>query len=357
MRRRAAEWIETVWRGETATARGVQQLLRPAAAVYGRVVAWRNRRYDRRDAPIERVAARVVAVGNLTVGGSGKTPTALWVAQGAAARGRRAAIVARGYGKRRPGVVIVSTGDGPLVTAADGGDEAVMLAHRFRGPIVTAERRVEAAQCAIDRFGADVVVLDDGFQHRALHRDADLLLMPPRGVAPWLLPAGPFREGWDAAARATALLAIGDGAASPEGVDRPRFQATYLPAGFVQVRDARWTDVPPAAVGAGPVLAVAGIARPARFAGTLRAAGVAVADLLAFADHHAFVASDVRRIRDAARNRPVLCTEKDLVKLAAFGPWPELYALRMALEPEAAEALLDLLLGTSAPVDFAGKCR
>ncbi len=120
----------------------------------------------------------MIAVGNLTVGGTGKTPTALWLAEALVARGRRVAIVARGYGKRQPGVVVVSRGDGPLVTAADGGDEAVMLARRFAGPIVTGERRADAARVAIERFGVDTIVLDDGVQHRALARDADLVLLP-----------------------------------------------------------------------------------------------------------------------------------------------------------------------------------
>ena len=175
-------------------ARVVRATLVPAALAYGVLATLRNRLYDTGWLPARRVPARVVSVGNLSVGGTGKTPTALWLAERFAARGWRTAIVARGYGKRRRGVVVVGEAGRPLVGPEEGGDEAVMLARRFRGPVVTGERRVEAASLACGRFALDVVVLDDGFQHRALARDADLVLATQDRRVTWTLPAGPLRE-------------------------------------------------------------------------------------------------------------------------------------------------------------------
>ena len=152
-----------------------------------------------------RVPARVVSVGNLTVGGTGKTPAALWLAGALQRRGRRVAIVARGYRKRRPGVVVVGVDGRPLVSPEEGGDEAVMLARRFAGPVLTGERRVEAARAACARFAVDTIVLDDGFQHRALARDADLVLLVGRrggaAVAAGRVAAG-ARDGAEAGRRA-----------------------------------------------------------------------------------------------------------------------------------------------------------
>ena len=119
-------------------------------------------------------SARVVSVGNLTVGGSGKTPLVLWLAERLAASGRRVAIVARGYRKERPGVVIVGRSGTPLVSVREGGDEAVLLARRFAGPVVVGEDRVAAARVAAGECGAELLVLDDGFQHRRLARDLDV---------------------------------------------------------------------------------------------------------------------------------------------------------------------------------------
>src|SRR5205823_6034821 len=163
------------WTGQTPGARALRLALVPASAAYRAAVGLRNGLYDHGWLAARRVPARVLSVGNLTVGGTGKTPAALWTAERLAARGHRVGIVARGYRKRRPGPVVVGVDRRALVSAEDGGDEAVMLARRFAGPVVTGERRHEAASLACARFALDTIVLDDGFQHRALARDADLV--------------------------------------------------------------------------------------------------------------------------------------------------------------------------------------
>lgn len=343
-----AHWVERAWQADTPASWLLQVALRPAAVLYGAGVAWRNRGYDRGTWRSTRVAARVIGVGNLTVGGSGKTPTALWLAQRLQARGARVAIVARGYGKKQRGVVVVSRGEGPLVSARDGGDEAVMLAHRFRGPIITGEQRVDAAQAAIAHFGVDTIVLDDGFQHRALARDADLLLLPPRGMIDRLLPAGAFREPWSSAARATAYLAVGDAAAPPADIQRPLFRATLQPECLLTWSGSVVTERPLTELAGRRVTVMAGIARPERVAAMVRALGAEVTELIAFPDHHDFTAADEQRLGVAAARGSLVCTEKDAVKLTNLTSAGSLHALRIGLVVTDGEHLLDHLSGAPA---------
>jgi tetraacyldisaccharide 4'-kinase len=352
-----ARFVERLWESPSGPARLVRGGLAPAAALYGYAVQLRNRAYDRGGRTIERVSARVIGVGNLTVGGSGKTPATLWVAEGLARRGRRVAIVARGYGKEQPGVVVVGRGEGPLVSARVGGDEAVMLAHRFRGPVITAERRAAGARMAIDAFGVDTIVLDDGFQHRALARDVDLLLLPPAGVVPALLPAGPFREPWSSAARAAVWIAVGECAVPPAPLARPTFPAKIGAQVLLRWNGSGWTEAPLAELARRSVVVVAGIARPARVATTVVGLGARSVELLAFPDHHVFTQRDVERIRRAARDADLVCTEKDAVKLTGLTGLPPWSALRVGLDVTRGELLLDQLAAPRPQLDFPVDCR
>jgi tetraacyldisaccharide 4'-kinase len=318
------------------------------------VVAVRNRLYDAGWLAARRVPAHVVSVGNISVGGTGKTPTTLWLAERLAARGQRVAIVTRGYRKRRRGVVVVGEAGAALVAPEDGGDEAVMLARRFAGPVVSGERRAEAAAVACARFGVDTIVLDDGFQHRALARDADLVLTRAASEPPRLLPAGPLREGPGALARARALLVV-DGESDvapdvPHGL--PVFRARLRPAALVGGAGAARSPVDLAVLAGRSVTAVAGIARPGRFVATLRQLGAVVDGLVRFPDHHAYTARDVGEITAAAGGRMDVTTEKDLVKLERLPGAETFTALRVTLEVEQAEALVTLLALPRSQVDL-----
>lgn len=341
--------VERAWRPRTGADRLLRALLVPASWLYGGAVWLRNAAYDARLLPTTRVAARVVSVGNLTVGGTGKTPAALWLADRLAARGRRVAIVARGYGKRRSGVVVVGAGGRAWVSAEEGGDEAVMMARRFAGPVVTGERRAAAAQVACDRFGVDTIVLDDGLQHRALARDVDLVLLTADEAARRLLPAGSRREPARALARARAALVVGADAPSwpPLPAGLPCFRARLRPTALVRADpDGAWHEEPLAGLRDQPVVAVAGIAHPHRLAAALAAAGAQVRRELRFPDHHAYDAGDVAALLAARPDGLLITTEKDLVKLAAraeLGAPLALRALRVALEVDEAERLVDLL--------------
>jgi tetraacyldisaccharide 4'-kinase len=331
------------WTARTPGTRVLRAALVPAALVYGAASALRNRLYDAGWLPSRRVPAWVVSVGNLTVGGTGKTPTALWLAERLAARRRRPGIVARGYGKRRAGVVVVGEAGEPLVDPDDGGDEAVLLARRFAGPVVTGERRAEAAAFACAHFALDTVVLDDGFQHRALVRDADLVLATADALVTWPLPAGPLREAPASLARARAVLAI-DGEAPAAG-HVPVFTGALVPVALVGIAgDGSWYEEDLASLASEPVVAASGIARPERFSASLRALGAHVVETLTFPDHHRYGKADAARIADVARGRRVIVTEKDLVKLAPLVDRTGVRALRMSLTVDDGDRLVDLLL-------------
>jgi len=160
--------------------------VRTLSALYDLLLEARARRYASGRSPSERLPRPTVSVGNVTVGGTGKTPFVLHLAERLVAEGKRPAILSRGYGRRSREVVVVSTGGGPLVSPAEGGDEPVLLARRVAGSIVVvAPRRADAARKALE-FSPDVFVLDDGFQHLSVARDLDLLLLDeanPRSVA------------------------------------------------------------------------------------------------------------------------------------------------------------------------------
>ena len=340
--------VERAWAPRTGGDRVLRVALLPAALVYGAAVAARNRLYDAGWLAVRRVRARVLSVGNLTAGGTGKTPTALWLAERLAARGQRVGIVARGYRKRRRGVVVVGAAGTPLVSPEDGGDEAVLLARRFAGPVVTGERRADAAAAACTRFGLDTIILDDGFQHRALARDADLVLVAGDPTRDWPLPAGPLREPARALRRARAVLAVGGDGALPEPPRVPpgvaAFRGRMVAIGLVRAVGDRWTVDPVAVLAGRPVVAVAGVARPERFTALLGRAGAIVRDALLFPDHHSYGVRDLARIAAAATHGALVTTEKDLVKLAGLPGTSALRALRVGLEVEDGDALVDRLL-------------
>ena len=171
--------------------------------LYARLLEARARRYTSGAARSHRLSHPVISVGNLTMGGTGKTPFVAFLARRLRFEGKHPAILSRGYGRRSRGVVVVSEGDGPLVSPEEGGDEPVALARQLPGvAIVVARRRVEAAAAA-ERLGADLFILDDGYQHLAIERDANLLLLDARD---------PFRRRTLPAARPAPRAALGPGA-------------------------------------------------------------------------------------------------------------------------------------------------
>ena len=257
------------------------------------------------------------------------------VAERLLARGERPSILSRGYARRdaRDGVVVVRDPGGIRADLDRAGDEPLMLARRLDGvAVLVSSSRYLAGRLAELHFGCTVHVLDDGFQHFDLHRDTDLVLVAADDLAnARTLPAGSLREPIDAARAADAFVAL-------DGADASRI------AGGRPVWNARRTlsDVP-----AGPALALAGVANPRGFFEAVRAAGCTVAAEMRFPDHHRYSRTDLNRISDRARSSgaaTVVTTEKDLVRLLPFRPFPiAIVAVPMTIAIDQ-EALFDAWL-------------
>jgi tetraacyldisaccharide 4'-kinase len=267
----------------------------------------------------------VISVGNLSAGGSGKTPVVAHLARLLLARGERPAILSRGYARpvRTPGVTIVSDPSSILAPFDTAGDEPLMLARALPGvPVLVGADRYESGLLAESRFGSTVHLLDDGFQHLKLGRDVDLLLVNEDDLRDRVLPAGRLREPLASASAADALVVAAE---RDEAIDRVGRELGV--AAVFRLR----RSIDPAPGGA-PVFAVAGIARPERFFEALAAAGWNVSGTMPFPDHHRFVDGDIDKIIRAARDAgvaTVLTTEKDAVRLEGRTLAP----LRMAAVP------------------------
>lgn len=281
--------------------------LAPLAALYGAVAAARLRRSG------EDAGIPVVCIGDLTVGGAGKTPAALAAGRLLELAGEQPVFLTRGYGGRLPGPVVVQPGHH---RAGDVGDEPLLLARAHT--TVVARNRIAGAQLARAR-GASVIVMDDGFQNPELAKDcAALVVDAARGIGNGrVLPAGPLRAPLLAQlARAHALLMIGEGQAADPVLDAAcqvelaTFRARLNPSAEAL-----------AALRGRPLLAFAGIGHPEKFYASLTAAGLEVRVHRAFPDHHAYTAADARALLEAAeaQNLTLVTTEKDRVRLDADG--------------------------------------
>jgi tetraacyldisaccharide 4'-kinase len=318
--------------------------LNPLSAVYGRVTGLRRGWYARHPEKRRRLDRPVISVGNLVAGGSGKTPVVAAIAEMLRRAGERPAILSRGYGRRSPDgdVVVVSDGTRTLEPVERSGDEPQMLARALRQvPVLVASDRHRAGQLARSRFDSTVLLLDDGFQHLQLARDVDLLIVSPEDLEERMLPAGTLREPLASAQVADALLvpASGDAVArvgAALGVS-PVFTVTTT---YDEVR----------LIGSGEtvdrsaprrVMAVAAIARPARFVNALRDRGWDVVSQLTFRDHHWFSERDLARVAEMARTSGaelVITTEKDAARLRDVPATPVWAVLPMhvSIEPGAA---------------------
>jgi tetraacyldisaccharide 4'-kinase len=260
-------------------------------------------------------------VGNLVLGGSGKTPAAAAVARLLCAAGERPAILSRGYARREPaeGVVVVSDGEQVLEPAARSGDEPQMLARQLPGVVVLVSTdRHLAGLLAERRFGSTVHILDDGFQHVRLERDVDLLLVAPEDLDERVVPMGRLREPLDSASVADAIITCGateDVVAVSARLNAQRVFQLVRRYAEPRLVEPFGGELP---AGARRALAVAGIARPKQFFAALRALGWDVIREIALRDHHWFTDRDLVNIENAARESGadvIMTTEKDAMRL------------------------------------------
>lgn len=322
------------WRGEGGAAGKVlDAAFLPAEWFFRGVVAARNAAFDRGMIGAERMDVPVVSVGNVGVGGAGKTPFAAWLAARLRVWGRAPGIALRGYGQ----------------------DE--ILLHRELNPgvpVAAAARRVEAAR-ELAAAGCDVVVLDDGFQHRRLARDLDVVLVAVEGwsPSPRLLPRGPWREDVSALARADVVVLTRKSAGAARAREVAAEVGRAAPGKPIAICHLAAERLAPLHGGGAlelawlrgrDVLAVAALAHPEPFFAALREAGARVEEA-AYADHHPFSPADAASIQARANGRPIVMTHKDAVKLRTLlVPSAEALVLEQAVRIESGGEALDAAL-------------
>lgn len=301
--------------------------MNPLSAIFGAGVAIRNVLYDRGVFQVKKLARPVVSIGNISVGGSGKTPFVIALGQLLAGRGIAFDVLSRGYGRTSTRIAVVDPNGSPVQF----GDEPLLIAQKLQAPVIVGADRYRAGLMAEQKFPSKLHLLDDSFQHRRLHRDFDIVLLPAEDQAGSLLPTGRLREPISALNRADAVVLNDD-------------QATDL--GAKSIWHARRVIGLPAA--AGKTIAFSGIARPRQFIEGLKSSKLEIAGTITFRDHHRYDHRDIERLLTLKKQTNAdsfITTEKDLINLGALSSQlsPLLTAqLRIELEsPE--QALMELL--------------
>ena len=302
--------------------------------IFGMGVQSRNALYDRGLLRARRLRGPVVSVGNLSVGGSGKTPFVILLGELLKGRGIKFDILSRGYGRQTTGVAIVDPGG----SAREFGDEPLLMARRLGVPVVVGEDRYQAGLLAEGKFGPQLHILDDGFQHRALARDFDIVLVMPEDAHDRLLPGGRMREPLSSLRRADAVVLSG---APADEFPLEGKQVWQVRRGILH------KHVPPQPV------AFCGIARPQNFFRELRGSGVEPVAEASYRDHHAYTERDVQELLELCRAREgggYVTTEKDginlgshLAKLQPLAVVP--VCMKLVDAPNAVDTLLQVVEG------------
>ncbi len=278
------------------------QMVRLLSALYGFCIRGRNSLYDLGVFRSHHTPPVVVSVGNIEVGGTGKTPFTIALAKTLKERGHQIAILTRGYKGKKPGPLLVH----PESRVEDVGDEALLMARTAGVPVIKSPNRVNGAWYAYSEFGAPIVIMDDGFQHRRIYRDLDIVLVARDVLADALLPLGSLREPASSLKRADLIIHT-KGNATNKGL-----RAELVPQRLV---DSRGKSCELSSLTGKTVLAVCGIARPQPFFSALERLGARV-ETMTFTDHHRYTDRDILKIRGRASSKDlIVTTEKDLVRL------------------------------------------
>jgi tetraacyldisaccharide 4'-kinase len=277
--------------------------MNPLSGIYGGVTALRNAFYNRGVLSIQRLQRPVISVGNITAGGSGKTPFVIALGELLKARGIPFDVLSRGYRRKTRGAMVVE----PDGNASDFGDEPLLIARRLGVPVIVGESRYAAGRLAESRFQAQLHILDDGFQHRSLFRDFDIVMLSERDSEDRLLPIGRLREPLSALLRANAIVL-------PQGVTIDPDLLQQKPTWRMQ-REIMITNAPSA-----PIV-FCGIAKPQQFFAQVRAAGITPAEEVTFRNHHSYYKRDIERLlalRMKSGADGFITTEKDSVNLGTL---------------------------------------
>lgn len=307
-----------------------------------------------------KLPAKVISIGNLTLGGTGKTPAVISVAEEAKKRGYNPCILTRGYKGKAKDISFVSKGEGPLMSSLEAGDEAYLVAERLKNiPIVKCADRYEGGKYALNSLPLtpnSVFILDDGFQHWQLHRDIDVLLIDatnPFGNER-LFPEGILREPLSALKRPDIIVITKADMAPKDAISRitlkirehnpqvPIYSASHRAVGLINNSgEVRVLD----ALRNKHIYAFSGIANPAYFQATLRASGATIVDFMNFKDHHTYRQKDLNMIKAAAAGLEIITTEKDLVKLKELDMPKNLSALKIefTIDKDFYDTLFDII--------------
>lgn len=313
--------------------------MNPLSALFGAGIEIRNRLYDRGTFRANRLLAPVISVGSISAGGAGKTPFLIMLGEHLKQRGLSFDVLSRGYGRKTTGVMLVD----PAGSPQEFGDEPLLIARKLGVPVIVGEDRYAAGQFAEGKFGPQVHLLDDGFQHRRLARDFDIVLVTERDLHDALLPVGRLREPLSSLSRASAVVLM-DGV-SPKQVPLREGQSAWRVSRSI---------VPPET--SETYFAFCGIARPQSFFAELRNAGVRLAAMHEFDDHHSYSAADVQlllRLRQQSGATAFITTEKDEANLGGHLPQMQpvhIAPVRMQFGPTP-ERVAGLSDSAASPVD------
>lgn len=303
--------------------------MNPLSMIFAGGVAFRNALYDRRVLKVRKLARPVISIGNISVGGSGKTPFVIALAELLKQLGIAVDVLSRGYGRVSSEIAVVDPNGSPRQF----GDEPLLIARRLNVPVIVGADRYQAGLLAEKTFSTRLHILDDGFQHRRLHRDFDIVLLPQTDATGTLLPVGRLREPISSLRRADAVVT---------------FEALALPHIAVPIWPAQRKITLPDL--GGKAIAFCGIARPQQFFDGLLALHQAVAEKVAFPDHHRYRQQDIDRLLRLKRSTSADCfvtTEKDLINLGALSTQLQpLKSAELQIELSSPEQAISHLLET-----------
>ncbi len=334
-----------IWNGEARAARTVFfPLLFVFSGLYGIGLKVRDRLYRRGFVKIDRSPIPVISVGNLSLGGTGKTTVVQFLSARLKERGFKPGIVIRGYKRKRAGTFFV---DAAHDDARSAGDEAIMLARRTALPVIVGKDRAQGILMGFRASGLNVAILDDGYQVRKIHKDVELLVVNGREPAQALrlFPLGFLREPLEMARKADIILANKGELAQPIAsfvAGKPVFRVRYRPLHLFNLERRAMVDY--RYVRGRKILAFSGLGDNASFFNLLTEIGANLVKAVEFPDHYAYRAGDIERLRSFAGVEAIVTTEKDGVKIDRLGVTSEFFYLSIEAQIENEDEMIDLIL-------------